>query len=326
MVGNAHPTKGVNQTTNNQHFDYAVPERSRRAVQATNNQKTLILILIIGNCYNCDMRKILISLVVAMSVAGGAFWFYPRQGKTSVDSQQSIIPPTYTYRIVNVYPHDQNAFTQGLVYHNGELYESTGLRGKSSLRRVELTTGKVLQIHKLNSSYFGEGIALYQDKIVQLTWKAGVGFVYNGETFEQISQFKYPTEGWGITYDGQRLIMSDGSDTLYFLDPETLAEIGRIQVVDRGTPIVRLNELEYIKGEIFANIWQTDLIARISPETGQVVGWIDLKGLLDRPAVIATGHRPDVLNGIAYDEEGHRLFVTGKLWPQLFEIELEQNK
>ena len=272
------------------------------------------------------MRKTLISLIVAMSVAGGAFWFHPRQAKTSVDSQQPKVPLIYTYRIVNVYPHDRDAFTQGLVYSDGSLYESTGVRGKSSLRRVELATGKVLQIHKLNSAYFGEGIALYQDKIVQLTWKAGVGFVYNQETFEQMSQFKYPTEGWGITYDGDRLIMSDGSHTLYFLDPETLAEISRIQVVDRGTPIVRLNELEYINGEIFANIWQTDLIARISPQTGEVVGWIDLKGLLDRSAVLGTGHRPNVLNGIAYDQEGDRLFVTGKLWPQLFEIELEQIK
>lgn len=271
------------------------------------------------------MGKIFLSLAAVITVVGGAFYFYP-EAQTSSQSQQQTVPPVYSYRVVKVYPHDPQAFTQGLVYHHGLLYEGTGLRGKSELRRVELATGKVLQTHSLNPSYFGEGITLWKDKILQLTWTSGVGFVYNQDSFQVLEQFTYPTEGWGITSDGEQLIMSDGSDTLYFLDPETLTEIARVKVRDKGTPIVRLNELEYINGEIFANIWQTDLIVRISPKTGQVLGWIDLAGLLDREKVLDSGHTPDVLNGIAYDKVGDRLFVTGKLWPQLFEIELVPDK
>ena len=239
-----------------------------------------------------------------------------------VAQQVSTQPSTatqYTYRVLNTYPHNPNAFTQGLIYEGGVLYEGTGLYGESSLRRVELTTGSVLQQHNLDEQYFGEGITIYGDRIIQLTWQENTGFIYNKENFELICTFTYPTEGWGITHDGNRLIMSDGTSTIYFWDPRTLAEVGRITVSDDGMPIDRINELEYIDGEIYANIWQTDQIVRIDPQTGQVVGRIDLTGLLpEEDRTQAT----DVLNGIAYDAENNRLFVTGKLWPKLFEIEL----
>lgn len=227
--------------------------------------------------------------------------------------------PVYTYRIVETYPHDRRAFTQGLVFEDGVLYEGTGLRGRSSLRRVDLASGAVLAVHELADELFGEGIAVFGDVVSQLTWQSNVGFVYDRESFELLRTFEYPTEGWGLTHDGRRLIMSDGTATLRFLDPESYEEIGRVDVLDRGTPVVRLNELEYIEGEVWANVWQTDRIARIEPSTGEVVGWIDLTGLLseeDRAEPV------DVLNGIAYDAEGKRLFVTGKLWPRLFEIEV----
>ena len=227
--------------------------------------------------------------------------------------------PVYTYRVVNVYPHDPDAFTQGLVFENGVLYEGTGLWGYSSLRKVALETGTVLQLCALSSQYFGEGIVIWADQIVQLTWRSYVGFVYDKGSFAPLREFSYPTEGWGITHDGSRLIMSDGTSTLRFWDPETFAEVGQVEVRDNGVPVTRLNELEYIEGEVYANVWQTDRIARIDPQTGQVVGWIDLTGLL---GVGSSRKAADVLNGIAYDAENDRLFVTGKLWPQLFEIEL----
>ncbi len=227
--------------------------------------------------------------------------------------------PLYGYKIINAYPHDPNAFTQGLIYLDGIFYEGTGLKGRSSLRQVDVETGEVLQLRPLPAEFFGEGITVFGDRLIQLTWKARRGFEYNKDTFEPIREFSYPTEGWGITHDGDQLIMSDGSDTLYFWDPATLAEIGRVQVFDAAGPVVRLNELEYINGEVFANVWKTNRIARINPATGQVTGWIDLSGLLtaaDRTEPV------DVLNGIAYDAATDRLFVTGKLWPKLFEIEL----
>jgi len=226
---------------------------------------------------------------------------------------------TFTYKVINAYPHDRNAFTQGLVFESGVLYEGTGLRGHSTLRRVELASGDVLQIRKLPDRFWGEGITIFGERIIQLTWQSGVGFVYDKNSFELLEEFHYPTEGWGITHDGERLIMSDGTSTLCFLDPETLEEIGRIEVCDQNGPVTTLNELEYVQGEIYANVWQTDRIARIAPDTGKVIGWIELAGLLspeDRTEPV------DVLNGIAYDAENDRLFVTGKLWPRLFEIEL----
>ena len=235
----------------------------------------------------------------------------------SVNSTDSRVIPIYTYRIINTYPHDRNAFTQGLFFENGFMYEGTGLNKRSTLRKVELETGNVVQLYEMPKQYFGEGITIYEDRIIQLTWQAREGFVYDKESFELLRNFDYPTEGWGITHDGKQLIMSDGTATLYFLDPETFIETGRIQVSDINGPVSRLNELEYINREIYANIWQTERIARISPSTGEVVGWIDLQGLLsseDKAEAV------DVLNGIAYDEAGERLFVTGKFWPKLFEI------
>ena len=227
--------------------------------------------------------------------------------------------PTYGYRIVKGYPHDPNGFTQGLVFVDGFLFEGTGLRGRSSLRKVDLTTGAVLQVSNLPAHFFGEGVTVYHHKVIQLTWRANLGFVYDKDTFQLIGTFHYPTEGWGITHDGKQLIMSDGTSTLYYLHPETYKQVGLLKVHDRKVPVSDLNELEYVHGLIFANVWRTDKIAQISPETGEVLAWIDLKGLLrteDRVQPV------DVLNGIAYDQVNNRLFVTGKLWPRLFEIEL----
>ena len=228
-------------------------------------------------------------------------------------------PEQYSYRVINEYPHDASAFTQGLVFDDGRLYEGTGLYGSSSLRLVALETGEVSRTVELPAEYFGEGIALYEgNKIAQLTWRNHVGFIYDKGDFEILDQFTYPTEGWGLTYDGSRLIMSDGTSTLHFLDPETLEEVCTVEVVDAGQPVVRINELEYIRGAIYANIWLTDWIAVIDPTTGQVTAWVDLQGLLSPEDAVGA----DVLNGIAYDAGGDRLFVTGKLWPSLFEIEL----
>lgn len=244
----------------------------------------------------------------------------PVEERTSPARARPQGAPVFTYQVVATYPHDPDAFTQGLVYTPDDvLYEGTGLYGESTLRRVELTTGKVRQQHDLADDYFGEGITVFQDRIVQLTWKSNVGFVYDRTSFEQLDTFTYPTEGWGLTTDGSRLIMSDGSASLFFLDPETYERIGQIEVRDHAGPVTRLNELEYIDGRIYANVWQTDRIAIIAPETGQVEAWIDLTGLL--PAEDRR-QRVDVLNGIAYDAARDRLFVTGKWWPRLFEIEL----
>ena len=227
--------------------------------------------------------------------------------------------PTYTYKIVNTYPHDRKAFTQGLVFSDGALYEGTGLYGSSTLRKVELETGDVLQIRNLPEQLFGEGIAIWGDRIVQLTWREKVGLVYDKSSFELLEQFTYSTEGWGITQDGNHLVMSDGTSTLYFLHPDDFKETGRIEVSDNSGPVSRLNELEYVQGEIYANVWQTNRIARISPETGKVIGWIEMDGLLNQEEL----RMPvDVLNGIAYDAENDRLFVTGKLWPKVFEVKL----
>jgi glutamine cyclotransferase len=226
-------------------------------------------------------------------------------------------PLRYTYEVVKVYPHDEDAFTQGLVIDSGVLYEGTGLWGRSSLRRVDLETGSVAQVYSLPGDVFGEGITVFGDRIVQLTWKAHKGFVYDKGSFELLQEFSYPTEGWGITNNGSLLIMSDGSANLYFLDPETFTKVGQVEVHDNG-PVTELNELEYINGEVYANVWGEDRIAVINPVSGQVTAWIDLTGIYTREVT-----DPDsVLNGIAYDVDGGRLFVTGKLWSQLFEIKL----
>ena len=228
--------------------------------------------------------------------------------------------PVYGYRVVHVYPHDTSAYTEGLFYKDGYLYESTGEAGESTVRKVELETGKVLQRHDVPDAYFGEGIVDWNHELIQLTWKSELGFVYDLASFKQQRTFRYPGEGWALTRDSKHLYMSDGSPVLRILDPDTLTATGSIMVTDNGEPVTNLNELEWVKGEIYANVWMANRIARIDPATGHVTGWIDLSGLLDVSRLPDPGN--DVLNGIAYDEQHDRLFVTGKRWPKLFEITL----
>lgn len=227
-------------------------------------------------------------------------------------------PVSYTYSVVSVYPHDRNAFTEGLVFEDGFLFESTGLYGESTLRRVELETGTVVHVHALPDEFFGEGITVFGDRIVQLTWQSRRGLVYSRDSFDLLREFSYDTEGWGITDDGSRLIMSDGTATLYFLDPETFERTGQVEVRDNNGPVTRLNELEYVRGYVYANVWMEERIAIVDPQTGQVEGWLDLSGIQGSESLGVE----DVLNGIAYDAVGDRLFVTGKRWSQVFEIEL----
>lgn len=223
-----------------------------------------------------------------------------------------------TYMILNTFPHDPDAYTQGLTYNNGTLYESTGLLRQSTLRIVDLESGVPYQIRYLPENAFGEGIEVIGDRIIQLTWQNKTAYVYNKDSLEKTGEFAYDTEGWGITYDGKRIIMSDGSSRLYFRDPETFEETGTVTVRYQGNPVRRLNELEYAHGEVLANVYQTNRIARINPENGEVTGWIYLDGLLTP----AESRKADVLNGIAFDEEKDRLFVTGKRWPKLFQLRL----
>jgi Glutamine cyclotransferase len=237
---------------------------------------------------------------------------------TAVGVASKLSAPVEGYRVVHTYPHDSSAFTQGLVMVDGMLYEGTGLNGRSSVRAVDLATGRVLQSVKVPSRYFGEGLTDWGGNLIELTWLAHRGFVYDRFSMRLVRTFKYKGEGWGLTHDGKNLIMSDGSPVLRFLDPVTFKVVRTLAVSDGGRPVKELNELEYIDGEIYANVWQTDRIARISPATGEVIAWIDLSGLL------GSGPRDGnaVLNGIAYDQKNDRLFVTGKLWPKLFEIKL----
>lgn len=245
----------------------------------------------------------------------------------------------YSYKVIQSYPHDRRAFTQGLVYEDGALYESTGLYGQSALAKRDLKTGKTLKVTRLAKRHFGEGITLFKDKIIQLTWRENTGFVYKKDTFTLLQEFTYPTEGWGITHDGKRLIYSDGTTTLRFLDPNTFTETRRIEVRDQGRPVQSLNELEYVAPppsgvidsqpgaagpqgfeagpQIFANVWPTDQIVVIDPKTGQVTGRLDLSKLYPRPE-----DSEAVLNGIAWIPETNHLLVTGKLWPKVYEIEL----
>ncbi len=226
--------------------------------------------------------------------------------------------PVHQADIVNTYPHDAAAFTQGLVFVDGALYEGTGRNGESALRKVELATGAVQQQIKIPAQHFGEGITVFNEKVYQLTWQTHIGFVYDLTSFRQVRSFYLPGEGWGITHDGSRLIISDGTANLRFFDPVTLKETGRVAVTENGRPLDRLNELEYIDGEVWANVWYTDFIVRIDPATGVVNSKLDLSGLNARRG------SDDVLNGIAWDAEGKRLFVTGKLWDSLYEIRLRE--
>jgi len=228
----------------------------------------------------------------------------------------------WTYQIVKTYPHDREAFTQGLEYRNGFLYEGTGLHGRSSLRKVKLETGVVLQKLSLPAQYFGEGISVIGDRIVQLTWQSEVGFVWGLHDFKLQNKFTYRGEGWGLTTDSKNLYFSDGTDEIRVLDGKTLTETRRIRVRENGQPLKDLNELEWMEGEILANVWQTDRIVKINPLDGRVTGSVDLAGILPWNERAGT----DVLNGIAYDAAGKRLFVTGKLWPKLFEIKLVKKK
>ena len=238
------------------------------------------------------------------------------------DNATADIGGTWVPTVVARYPHDPNAFTQGLIFHDGKLYESTGRNGQSSVRRVELATGRVEQLQPVDAAYFGEGLTLFGDLLYQLTWQRGTAFVYQLGDFRQVRSFRYSGEGWGLTENGRQLIMSDGTATLRFLDPDDFSVVRTVMVMDGTTPVVNLNELEFIDGEVWANVWYDDRVVRIDPEDGRVLGWIDLSGLY--PAAL----RPSdaVVNGIAYDRDSDRIFVTGKLWPALFEIELTERR
>lgn len=234
-------------------------------------------------------------------------------------SVASASAPTVVPRVLAEYPHDAGAFTQGLVHHEGGFYESTGLRGSSSLRRVALATGAVERRVDLPETEFGEGLALVGDRLIQLTWQEEVAHAYQLETFEPIRDYAYSGEGWGLCYDGQKLIMTDGSDQLFFRDAESFELLASQHVSDDGVPIEQLNELECADGLVLANVWMTDRIAVIDPQTGQVLQWVDARGLLTEDEVASA----DVLNGIARDDTSGRFYITGKLWPKLFEVELE---
>jgi glutaminyl-peptide cyclotransferase len=263
------------------------------------------------------MRRVAATITLAALIMAIGFYRTPgfarwRQAPSAGDM------PMYGYEIVRVYPHDPRAFTQGLQYLDGFLYEGTGQVGESSIRKVELQTGKVLKKRDVPRPHFGEGITVWKNELIELTWQTNVAFVYDKETFEPRRTYKYAGEGWGLTQDTTQLYMSDGSDEIRVLDPATFNERKRIKVTALGAPVKNLNELEWVKGELFANVWQTDYIVRIAPATGKVAGYVELRGLLS-PGERANA---DVLNGIAYDAKGDRLFITGKWWPKLFEIKL----
>jgi len=265
-------------------------------------------------------RKRVVPVLFIFLMAAGLFLFgYDGNTQRVLLSKEG--QTRYDYEVVNVYPHDPSAFTQGLIYRGGYLFESTGRHGGSSLRKVRLKTGEIVQKKRVSSEYFAEGLTDWGDRLVQLTWRSNIGFVYDALTFKLTKTFNYPGEGWGLTRGNGRLIMSDGTSSLRFLDPNTMKETGRLEVTDNGSPVSNLNELEMVKGEIFANVWTTDEIIIISPQSGHVTGRICLGGLLDKYKGNA---KIDVLNGIAYDPEGDRLYVTGKLWPKLFEIRLRE--
>lgn len=251
-------------------------------------------------------------LIAVLVVVGGMVWVIFENYEQ--DSNNSSFTKLFHYNIVNIYPHNTDAFTEGLVFNNGVLYESTGGYGNSSLREVILENGNVQQEVLLPDDYFGEGLAIVNDSLVQLTWQNNIGFIYDKETLGLQGNFSYSTQGWGLTYNGSLLIMSDGTEKLYFLDPVTFQRVRQVSVYDGNTPVLNINELEYVDGDVYANIWLTQKIAIINPQTGQVKSWIDLTGIYQ-------SNNPDnVLNGIAYDPQTSRLFITGKDWPNLYQI------
>jgi glutaminyl-peptide cyclotransferase len=256
------------------------------------------------------MRLVLFATVLAISMLG-------------CPAQTAI--PVYSYKVVHVFPHDGAAFTEGLFYRNGFLYESTGLPGRSSIRKVRLETGEVVQQLTVPEPYFGEGVVAWKNRLIELTYTTQIGFIYDLDTFALQGTFHYPGQGWSMTQDGKQIIMDDGTPDIRFWDPKGLKEVNRIRVTANGEAVENLNELEWVNGEIYANIWHTDRIARINPANGKVLGWIDLTGLLPKADFLP---EPDgseqVLNGIAYDSKRDRLFVTGKYWPKLFEIRLQR--
>ena len=254
-------------------------------------------------------------IAIAAAFAAGCSQSGPASQPTA---QAGPSAPFYGFLAVNSFPHDPQAFTQGLIYRDGFLYESTGLNGRSSLRKVTLETGQVVQKKDVEQKYFAEGLTDWNGRLLQMTWQTNVGFVYDLAKFDQQQTFKYSGEGWGLTHDDKRLILSDGTARLRFLDPMTFSETGGVDVTDGGRPVERLNELELVNGEVYANVWQTERIAIIAPDSGHVTAWLDLTGLHTARA------GDDVMNGIAYDAAGDRLFVTGKLWPQLFQIRVRK--
>lgn len=261
----------------------------------------------------CDPALWLLSLALVVSGCGAA----PAVDRAEPADQ----PPVWGHEVVRVHPHDPDAFTQGLTFHDGYLYEGTGRRGASSLRRIRLPDGRVEERVDLPPTFFGEGVAVVGSRIVQLTWTARVGFVYDLESMAPIARFEQIADGWGLAWDGRALIQSDGSHRLYLLDPEDFALVRTVEVRDRGRPVRQLNELEYVDGELWANVWHSERIARIDPRSGELLGWIDLSGLVEG---VQVSDPEAVLNGIAYDPAAGRLWVTGKLWPQLFEIRVRE--
>jgi glutamine cyclotransferase len=275
------------------------------------------LILVTGMVgYPVSVKQTVAVALLAGTLVGAAYHWIGIDAAQQRTASQSL--PTFGYSVVRTYPHDRDAFTQGLQYLDGQLYEGTGLRGRSSIRRVNLQTGAVSQRLDLDRPHFGEGITVLNGELFQLTWQSGVAFVYDSRTFDLRRSFRYRGEGWGLTHDRTHLIMSDGTDALRFLDPATFTEQRRVRVTADGVPVRALNELEYINGEIWTNIWGTDRVARVDPRSGHVTAWVDFSGLLTQQERLSA----DVLNGIAYDEAGDRIFVTGKLWPKLFEIRI----
>jgi glutaminyl-peptide cyclotransferase len=265
------------------------------------------------------MKSMTVRGALVLALGAGACWLASNSGPELI----AQAPRVDTFRVVKTYPHDPAAYTQGLLYRDGFLFESTGLNGQSTLRKIKLETGEVVQQHRLGKEFFAEGLAEWNGQLVQLTWRSNIAFVYDVASFSVRRTFGYTGEGWGLTRDREGFILSDGTEQLRFLRPDTFGEVRRVTVTDRGIPVRDLNELEYVRGEVYANVWHTDRIARISPQSGQIVGWIDLRGLM------SSGHRLDpeaVLNGIAYDAASNRLFVTGKLWPRLFEIEVVRRR